>query len=265
MTLPKNLVADEPGLGNWCILSGYRGSISHGTFVPKNDPDSIDDKDVMAVCVPPRDYYLGLTEYASRGTKEIKQDEWDVVVYEARKFFRLLQKGNPNVLTLLWTEPQYMIKTTPAGQMLCDRRALFVGKHVYHSFIGYAKGQLHRMTHTPGPEAYMGAKRKALLDRFGIDTKNAAHLIRILRMGIEFLVEGELHVLRADNNELLEIKRGEWSLERISAESDRLFALAQEAYVRSPLPPNVDAAAINALCVQVVARAWADRGEFAPA
>src|ERR1043165_9239253 len=57
---------------------------------------------------------------------------------------------------------------------------------------------------------YMGSKRRELVRRIGYDAKNAAHLIRLLRMGIEFLVEGELHVARADAENLLEIKRGEW-------------------------------------------------------
>jgi hypothetical protein len=57
---------------------------------------------------------------------------------------------------------------------------------------------------------YMGKKRRELVMRVGYDSKNAAHLIRLLRMGIEFLTEGALHVERADGPELLEIKRGGW-------------------------------------------------------
>jgi len=34
--------------------------------------------------------------------------------------------------------------------------------------------------------------------RVGYDSKNAAHLIRLLRMGIEFLTEGKMYVERAD-------------------------------------------------------------------
>ena len=74
--------------------------------------------------------------------------------------------------------------------------------------------------------------------RVGYDAKNAAHLIQLLRMGIEFLTEGTLHVERADGPELLDTKRGAWSLEKVKAESERLFQLAQEAYVRSPSHPN---------------------------
>jgi predicted nucleotidyltransferase len=260
VSLPRTLTQRDEGLGDWAVLTGYRGSIAHGMYVPRDEPNSIDDKDLISVCVPPKEFYLGLREYGSRGTKEIKQDEWDVVVYEARKFLSLLAKGNPNVLSLLWTEGNYMQTITPAGQLLLSNRHVFVGKHVYHSFVGYAHGQLHRMTHTqPTDQAYQGAKRRALCEKFGYDTKNAAHLVRILRMGIEFLTEGEMHVLRPDNNELLDIKRGEWRLERVEAEAVRLFKLAEEAYVRSSLPNNVDRDRVSEVCVQVVEEAWRNR------
>jgi hypothetical protein len=52
--------------------------------------------------------------------------------------------------------------------------------------------------------------------------------------------------------ELLDIKLGAWSLERVKAESERLFQLAQEAYVRSPLPPEPDAARAERLCVEMI-------------
>jgi predicted nucleotidyltransferase len=59
-----------------------------------------------------------------------------IVIYEARKAIRLLQGGNPNVLSLLWLEPNYRIAVTPAGQHLLGHRGLFVGRHVYKPFVG---------------------------------------------------------------------------------------------------------------------------------
>lgn len=100
---------------------------------------------------------------------------------------------------------------------------------------------------------YMGAKRRELVRRVGYDAKNAAHLIRLLRMGIEFLVEGELHVERQDAEQLLEIKRGDWSLNRVKEEAERLFKLAEEAYVRSSLPATLDAQKAEQLCMEIVA------------
>lgn len=251
MGIPKDLVRDNPGLSDWCILLAYRGSISHGMYAHPSGPHSIDDKDAMAVCVPPVEYYLGLKQYGSRGTREIKRNEWDIVVYEARKMLSLLGKGNPNVLAILWLQDKHYMKITEAGQLLLDNRDVFSAKHVYRSFTGYAHGQLHRMTHHAF-EGYMGEKRKRLVKEFGYDTKNAAHLVRLLRMGIEFLNDGVLYVERHDAQQLLEIKRGEWTLEQVKTEAARLFASAEQAYLKSSLPPTPDRERVNALCVKIV-------------
>jgi len=72
MGIPKELLFEHPYIEDWSILLGYRGSISHGMFVPSKDPNSIDDKDVIGICIPPMDYYYGLKQFGSRGTKEIK-------------------------------------------------------------------------------------------------------------------------------------------------------------------------------------------------
>jgi hypothetical protein len=80
---------------------------------------------------------------------------------------------------------------------MLDNRQLFVGKHVYEAFAGY------------------GDKRKQLVLRHGYDSKNAAHLIRLLRMCVEFMKNGELVVSRPDAAELLDIKAGKWTLEQV--------------------------------------------------
>ncbi len=253
MSIPKNLL-EMKCLSDWCILLGYRGSISHGTYKSNKDPNSIDDKDAIGFCIPPVDYYYGLKTFGSRNTKEIKEGVWDIVVYEYRKAIRLLEKGNPNLLSILWLEPQYYLKITPAGQLLLDNKDLFVGKHVYHSFAGYANGQLRRMERLAF-KGFMGEKRKKLVEKYGYDCKNGSHLIRILRLGIEFLREGKLNVFRKDAAELLEIKEGKWSLGRIKNEANRLFCLAEEAFHLSDLPEKPDHEKVNRLCVDI-ANCW---------
>lgn len=258
MNLPRPLLDAAPQVWESAILVAYRGSIAHGMYMPSADPNSIDDKDLMAVCVPSLGHFFGLEQFGSRGTREIMIDEWDVVAYEIRKFVSLLEKGNPNVLSLLYLKDTDYIHRDTAAKYLIANREMFVGKHVYHSFAGYAHGQLHRMTHGAF-KGYMGEKRKGLVEKYGFDTKNAAHLIRLLRMAIEYLGDGELRVHRTDAAELLKIKCGEWPLGKVQEEASRLFKLAEEAYVRSPLPKQPDHAAISNLCVDLVAEKFHDR------
>jgi len=277
-------------------------------YVPKSDPDSIDDKDVMGVYIGPLEHYLG---FDRKDVYEKWEGEWDCVFYKLRKFVGLLLNCNPNVLSLLWVKPNGIIFECSLGARLREKRTLFVTKKAYHSFSGYAHDQFKRMISFNqeaqalmqqlegqlvgfgiDPDSadagnalrgldgqpfvgattemmevvkrfrgerrrfysggYMGKKRRELVRRVGYDAKNAAHLIRLLRMNIELLTEGTLYVERADAVELLDIKRGAWPLEKVKAEAERLFQLAQEAYVRSPLPAEPDARAAEQLCVELI-------------
>ena len=286
----------------------WRGSVAHGMYVPKSDPDSIDDKDVMGVYIAPLEHYLG---FGRKDVYEQWEGEWDCVFYELKKFIGLLLNCNPNVLSLLWLKPSGIIYENAFGTRLREHRDLFVTKKAYHSFSGYAHAQFKKMISfnqeaqelmaqleaqltafgidPDSSEAglslrtldgepfvgattemmevvkryrgerrryysggYMGRKRRELVRRVGYDAKNAAHLIRLLRMGIEFLTEGTLYVERADAPELLDIKRGAWPLDKVKSEAERLFQLSQEAYVRSTLPAEPDRVQAEHLCVKII-------------
>ncbi len=224
------------------IILGYRGSTVHGTYI--SDNQLIDDIDVMGVAIPPLQYYTGMEKFEQferLPEQEDKSDPWDIVIYEFHKFVRLLIKSNPNVMQLLWLPDKFYINVSDIGKELIANRDLFATKNAYHAFSGYAYGQLKRMT-ADRTNWRMGAKRKLLVERYGYDVKNAAHLIRLLRMGIEFLNEGELYPERKDASQLIQIKRGEWSLEKVKATADKLFEKCEMAYINSKLPkaPDVD-------------------------
>ena len=110
--LLKNMSEEQARdlLPDGLILLGYRGSIAHNMYVPKSNPDSIDDKDIMGVYVAPREHYLGF------GRPQVKErfiGEWDAVSYEARKFIGLLLNCNPNVLSMLWLADRHIIYCHP--------------------------------------------------------------------------------------------------------------------------------------------------------
>jgi len=232
------------------IFLGYRGSIAHGMYIPNTDPNSIDDKDIMGVYLAPISHYIGINK--SKDVREKWYKEWDCVYYEFLKIVSLLCKGNPNVLSALWLDDKYILYQADSWKELVKIKDAFACKNVYHSFCGYAHGQLHRMTHMAF-DGYMGEKRKGLVEKYGYDCKNAAHCIRLLRMSIEFLMEGTLYVERRnDATQLLEIKHGEWTLDQVKAEAEHLFKLCEEAYIRSPLKAQPDIDKINDVCTQIL-------------
>lgn len=232
-----------------CILKGYRGSIAHNLYIPPEEEMSTDDIDIMGVCIPPISCYFGIDKFEHLDT--IREDN-DIVIYELRKFVRLLMKSNPNVLGFLWNEPEMFLEMKPEGKLLVDNRELFSSQAAYYSFMGYANGQLNKM-HKDKYNGYMGAKRKEIVDKFGFDTKMASHLIRLLRMGNEFLLTQRLNVYREkDREELIAIKRGKWSLDKIKNEANRLFKEAHELKTKTKLPEVPNYEKINNLCIEIL-------------
>lgn len=290
----------------------YRGSVAHGMYIKPTDPNSIDDIDLMGFVFGQPEDYFGLGEWGSRGTREVKQGRYDVVLYEIRKAVSLLLQGNPNIMSMLWIDSAYRVVYENPARLLIQNRNLFVGKHVYNAFAGYAHQQMEKMEsrepaelreylavtaelkfrgvhpnhkgetipypavlpgelidashwatdkllarlrsfHKKGENiGYMGDKRKHLVLEHGYDTKNAAHLIRLLRMCVEFMKTGEIIVLRPDAEELLNIKRGKWTLDQIKGHAADLFAAAKSAKSSSSLPDEPDRDKVEKLLVGIL-------------
>lgn len=235
------------------IFLGWRGSVAHGTYQEPSEPTAVDDIDVIGVVIPELKHYFGLHEWGSRGTKEIKKQHCDAVYYEFRKMISLLLQGNPNVLSALWLPCDMIIYASWQWESVIVNREKFVGRHVFNAFYGYAQAQLKKMFATEGMFAgYMGEKRKELVKKYGYDTKNAAHLVRLLRMGIEFLRDGTLYVKRNDAAELLEIKRGEWPLAKVRELSEELFLSIKKTDDHSKLPLEPDYEGVEAWMTEVL-------------
>lgn len=45
----------------------YRGSQSHGTFIPSTDPSSVDDIDLIGFVFGSKEHYFGLSEWGLSG------------------------------------------------------------------------------------------------------------------------------------------------------------------------------------------------------
>jgi hypothetical protein len=78
------------------------------------------------------------------------------------------------------------------------------------------------------------------------------HLVRLMRMGSEILATGKVLVRRPDADELLAIRAGAWSYERLMEWAHLADDELTAAYVESKLPHHPDRTAIDALCVSVI-------------
>lgn len=236
------------------------GSHSHGTYVPPEDEFGIDDVDMMVICVPPPEHVLGLHRWEH---SEYKVGRLDVVFYDWGKWLHMMMKSNPNVIGTLWLRPEDVLDAPRFESLdpfhtfdiLRNNRDLLLTKQMYPAFVGYAQGQLHKMTHH-AHQGYMGEKRKRLVERFGYDVKNAAHLVRLLRMACEAFETNTLTVYRPDAADLIAIKTGQWSRDQVLDEANALFQRAASAHQNSSLVPAPDTAFIERMMVQGYARGW---------
>ena len=232
------------------ILSSYRGSISHNTFIHNDHPNSTDDIDLMGVFFAPEDHYIGLNK--SRETVEKYINAYDIVSYEFIKTITMLLKGNPNVFPLLWLKTDHYLYKNFYGRALIDNRDLFTSKHVYKRFAKYAENEL-RNTNKIEFHGYMGKKRKKLVETYLYDCKHASHCIRLLTMGIEFAQTGNLQVYRThDAQELIDIKLGKWTLEEVKELAADKFSDAGKIFQNSDLPDEPNFELVNKLTKEIL-------------
>lgn len=246
----------EPSLAFAC----YVGSRSHNTHVPKEDPGSFDDIDIACVVVPPPARVYGIAPWHP-ASKQIQIDEWDVTAHSLSKFVALALKGNPSILCQLWTRPEDRLHVASHFLPFIFERRIFSSRQVVKAFLGYAQDQFRKMTAGQLYAGYMGEKRKRLVERHGFDIKNAAHLIRLLRMCVEFAADGELRVWREgdDAQQIRDIKTGRWCLGDVKIEAERLELEARRALTSTSLPDMPNAAMADELLLGALATAWGAR------
>jgi len=222
------------------ILEAFAGSTVYGTSLPTSD------KDYRGIAVPPEDYTLGIESF-----KQSVSREPDRTIYSLQRWVELALQGNPNILEILWTPENYYVKRTPQGRLLIENRDLFLSKRLKARYLGYAQSQLYRLQRL-NKNVNNNPERLKSFELYGFCTKNAQHLVRLMRTCLEILTEETVHVQRYDAAELLEIRAGKWSLDKIYAEERRLARLIDEAIVTTTLPAKPNRGAVNEMVKTIV-------------
>jgi len=95
-------------------------------------------------------------------------------------------------------------------------------------------------------------KRAALEEKYGLDTKHASHLVRLMKMCEEILTTGKVVVKRPDREELLGIRNGSKTYEEIVKWAEEQDHKLSELYDKSPLPKSPNRALLDQLCIFLV-------------
>ncbi len=94
-------------------------------------------------------------------------------------------------------------------------------------------------------------ERAALEIEHNYDTKHAAHLLRLYRMGIEILKEGVVRVKRPDAEWLRSVQKGAYSYPELLTLIASLQLELAEAEATIHLPEMPDEAAVEALIMEM--------------
>ena len=116
------------------LLEVLTGSRAQGLAGPESDTDS------RGVCIPPREVLLGLEDF-----EQYEERGGDRVVYALSKLVRLALDGNPNIIEVLYAEPEDVLFLRRFGERLLAERDAFLTRRVGERFLGYAGHQLRRM------------------------------------------------------------------------------------------------------------------------
>lgn len=220
------------------ILMGVVGSQAYGTATEDSD------KDYKGICVPPKEYYLGLdsfNDYNTTGGKNWKssKDTVDFSIMHINKFVSDCMRGVPNNLELLFLKPELYIMKHPLADELFEVRDLFITKALKHKFSGFAYSQIEKLK----AKNSNGTGRQDLIEKFNFDTKFAAHAVRLLSKAVEILETGKFETWCSNASHLLDIRNGKYTLEQILLEVEGLQNRLEHLYTTStkiPYAPDYD-------------------------
>jgi predicted nucleotidyltransferase len=199
------------------------------------------DVDIRGVCIPPKPYLLGLSEF-----EQFESPAHDVVIFALRKFVRLALGCNPNIIEILHVEPQHVLFINSFGERLRAAREIFLTRRAAETFSSYAIAQLRRLerhhrwivgppTGPPEPEDF-GARRHR--GRFKFPDSDAERAYRASQR-------------HWDNYQ-------KWKRERNPVRAELEAKLAKQGEIElaqlrkgSPLPAEPDYAATEALVIDL--------------
>ena len=231
------------------------GSVAYGVS------DDTSDLDIYGWCIPPKDvvfpHLAGHIDGFGRQRQRFEQfqqhhvqdptlrggkgQEIDLAVYSIIKYFQLCMDNNPNIVDALFVPARCVLHCTQVGNLVRERRNIFLHKGAWFKFKGYAYSQRTKMT-----DRNPVGKRKAGVDKWGFDLKFAYHLVRLLNEIEQILVEHDLDLTRS-REQLKSIRRGEWTLTQVQDWFETKERALETLYAESTLPDRPDEPAIKQL------------------
>lgn len=257
----KNLadkgVITLPGYAKETHYETLCGSVSYGVSTDMSDVD------IYSFCIPPKNVVFpyqasdhiygfgdtpkGFDQFQQHHIKDPdgKQSEYDVTVFNIVKYFELLRNMSPNVVDTLFVADNYVLHMTDIGQMVRTNRGLFLSKHAYHTYKGFARSEMHKVVN----RKYANGKRKDIVERLGYDPKSLYHCRRLIVQVEQILLHGTMD-LQLDREALKAIRRGDVSVQDVQSWYNEKESQLDKLYHESNAVPMVaDETAIKGLLI----------------
>lgn len=185
---------------------------------------------------------------------EIKNTIWEIVTNVAGREVNVANwpdeywEGVLNKMT-----KEYSLKDELIHYIRAER-AYSKAKQLYDSWVSWKKER--------------NPARRELEEKSGYDTKHASHLVRLMRMGYEIITEGKVIVDRTgrDADELLAIKNGAWSFDKVMEYKEEMEGKLDVEYERqkkliaegkpTPLPREVNKEKLNTFYHELYNEYW---------
>ena len=229
------------------------GSELHGAKVGKTD-----DTDLYGVYIEGPEQALGLDPsehfvWSTAGNERRNgPDDVDVTLYSLRKWAGMAAKGNATALHFLFAQPKEV--EPGAWKKIQAGSELFLSRNSSKQFLGFADDQFKRLTGEKG--SGKKGQRPEYIGKYGYDTKAAMHGLRLLYECLELMTHKTITLPRPEKDLLIEVRSGEWTLEKVLAHARKLNAEVETAVSNSPLPEKVDRELISKLVAQVHLAFW---------
>lgn len=232
------------------------GSIAYGV---SNDHS---DEDIYGFCIPPKhivfphhagvvygfdDNYEKFDQYQQHHVSDKNaRKEYDFTIFNIVKYFKLCAGANPNMIDSIYTPRRCVLHTTQIGEMVREKRHIFLSKKAWHTYKGYSFSQMHKMN-IKNPQK--DSKRYESIMKHGYDLKFAYHVVRLLNQVEQIMTEGDLDLQR-NREQLKSIRRGEWEKEQITKYFESKEKELESLYNKcTVIPDRPDMPAIKQLLI----------------
>lgn len=249
----QKLIHPPSFLSNNCIYLTIMGSVAYGC----NEGNS--DLDIYGTTIPPinilfphTDGYIpsfdhpkSFNQWQQHHIKRADQKvEYDFQIFGLPRYFYLCLENNPNCIDSLYTADDCIIHCSPAGQLIRDKRNLFLHKGCYSKFRGYYRSQKHKLR----SQTRIG-KRKGVVEQYSYDLKFAYQIFRLACELRQLLTNGDIN-LRQDRELYKSVRRGEWTLEQIDKWADNEEMSLAKLLDKSSLPDHPRTDEVKVLLLQ---------------